>query len=167
MFPAIVILPCLHLDRALLHKRPSLSSKPRVTGGKQGPESWGYAQLRMTPPVMSATGCPPMEMHRDREKWGERPSLADTSFQEWWHFLCVIPSPIPPLGRDRELEDNTCSLSLMGDGKIVTVMFTIKMNTPQASLMWPVTSLKPQKMEAPYYRYYTVLEVPECGFAIH
>lgn len=35
MFPAIVIVSCSHLDRELLNKRPSLSSKPRVTLGLQ------------------------------------------------------------------------------------------------------------------------------------
>lgn len=42
-------------------------------------------------PVMSATSCNPVEMLRDREKGGEGPSSAGTSFQGLWHFFCVAP----------------------------------------------------------------------------
>lgn len=49
MFPAIVILSCLHLDKALLHKRFGLSSKPEVTGG-HGEEEGGGRELRQCPP---------------------------------------------------------------------------------------------------------------------
>ena len=41
MFPAIVILSWFHLDRALLHKRPGLSSEPEVIEGHRGPTAGG------------------------------------------------------------------------------------------------------------------------------
>lgn len=40
--------------------------------------------------VMSTTSWTPVEMHRGREKGGERPSLAGTAFLDWWHFFCVV-----------------------------------------------------------------------------
>lgn len=124
MFPAIVILSCPHLDRVLLYKRLSLSSKPRVTGGQQGPESRGCAQFGMTPPVMSATSCNPVETHRDVEKRGERHHwLALHSMSGDISFVLSLTHPalIPAQGWDWELGDSCRPLSQMGFGKIVSV----------------------------------------------
>ncbi|CAB1433549.1 unnamed protein product [Pleuronectes platessa] len=46
MFPAIVILSCPHLDRALIHKRSSLSSKPK---GHRGPAGAIELRLKLCP----------------------------------------------------------------------------------------------------------------------
>ncbi len=148
MFPAIVILSCPHLDRVLLHKRPSLSSKPRVTGGQQGPESRGCAQSGMTPPVMSATSwVAPLWRHIETEKKEERDlrwlALHSRSGDISFVLSLTNPAQIPALGWDRELADNGGPLSQMGVGKIVSVVSTIKMERPQPCLMWPMTSSKP------------------------
>lgn len=106
MFPAIVVLPCLHLDAA---KGPGLSSKAGVSGGQprgRGP-SCGRARPRVTPPSVSATSWVPIETRRGGDKNEESLSLARASFQECWHFLCAPvsdPAWVPALGQARRLD---------------------------------------------------------------
>lgn len=112
IFPAIVIFSCPHLDRALSHKRSSLSSKPGVTGGQWGTReaeveavpSRGWPQQCCQLPVAPLWRCIVTQ-----KKDGERSSLVGVSFQEWWHFLLLSltdPALISAPGRERELGDN-------------------------------------------------------------
>ena len=61
---------------------------PKASGGQRAEavpgRGWPHRWCQL--PVAT-----PVEMHRDRDKGGEGPSLVGTSFWEWWHFLCVTP----------------------------------------------------------------------------
>lgn len=65
--------------------------KTRGHWGPAGARESRLCPLRDDPAMMSATSCNPVERHREGEKAGERPLLVGTSFEEWWHFLCVVP----------------------------------------------------------------------------
>lgn len=117
MFPAIVILSCLHLDKALLHKRSGLSSKPEVIGGQRG---WGGGaegrELRQGPAPKSLNsdvsyqlhpyGDAQRQMKRDRHWLALYFSCGDISFV----VFLTEPAFIPALRWDKDLVDKSMSI---------------------------------------------------------
>lgn len=117
--------------------------------GQQRPKSrgWSCAHPGMTPPVMSATSCTPVEIHREREKGRERDlhwlalhfRSSDISF--------VLSPDRPRLNSCTGVRQGVRRLwgSPFPDGswKDCQCRVHIKMDRPQPCLMRPMTSLKP------------------------
>lgn len=117
MFPAIVILSCLHLDKALLHKRSGLSSKLEVIGGQRG---WGggrraenLGSVRHQKSLNSDVsyqlhpyGDAQRQMKRDRHWLALYFSCGDISFV----VFLTEPAFIPALRWDKDLVDKSMSI---------------------------------------------------------
>lgn len=127
MFPSIVFVSHPHLDRALLHKRPSLSSKPRVSVGHRRSACLGWSspdqewpRQSCQLPVAPLWRCT-LETCRKREG----PSSPGIAFRGWWWFFCVVfdrPHPHSSTWVDREVRRQRRSAVPDGIRKIVSVM---------------------------------------------